>query len=106
LDDIMRFLLQNVSANTPDPTPIPGDGSEKVLMIWLTAGVEGATYGGGTIAIQLSPDGGLTWISPTGVTSSWTTDTAVNINYIPQGSMVRATLIGATDPLGVNAGLF
>jgi hypothetical protein len=96
----MTMLLQNVSVDT-DGAGIPADGGTKTLSIWATS------FGGGSVTIQGSPDGGTTWITLTygGNPAIFTENTFRLINRLGQGLLIRAILTGSTGASNVNADL-
>lgn len=57
----------------------------------------GVTFGSGTLTLEVSPDGGTTWIS-TGVTITTGTANTFRQTNIVFGSLFRWTLSGATSP--------
>lgn len=54
------------------------------------------TFGAGTMTLQLSPDGGATWVGFVPAVAI-TAASAVVVN-IPQGVQIRGALAGATAP--------
>jgi len=57
-------------------------------------------FGGGTVTIQISPDGGTTWVTMTdqdGTDKEWTDDATVTIGPLDSCHM-RFDLTGATNP--------
>lgn len=92
----MLNLLTNIGANTTGsgvPTVAP-QTIQAVVACWATG------FGGGTVTVQFSPDGGTTWLGfPTAIT--FTANGSANIT-LPAGVQVRASLAGATGPSGVN----
>lgn len=58
------------------------------------------TFSGGTLAMQMSPDNGTTWINidPDGSTTCTFTNNGVGNFQINIDCLVRATLTGATSP--------
>jgi hypothetical protein len=97
----MTMLLQSVSVDT-NGTGIPADGGSKTLSIWAD------NFGGGSVTIQGSPDGGTTWITLTygGNPAVFTSNTVRLINRLGQGMQVRATLTGSSGASNVNADLY
>ena len=97
----MTKLLNNVSVDTVGVGPL-GDGGNKVLAVW------GAAFGGGSVTIEASPDGGTTWITLTygGNPAVFTTNTIRLLDRIGQGMQIRASLSGSTGASNVNADLF
>lgn len=78
---------------------LPTDGAEFVLAIFATS------FGGGTVTLEGSPDGGVTWIGLTKLVdnsaATFTANTFVVLYQIAQGYLVRARLSGATSPSGM-----
>ncbi len=52
------------------------------------------TFGGGTVTLEASPDGGTTWVVVDG--SAWTSAVVANIEF--RWTALRLTLTGATSP--------
>lgn len=97
----MTKLLDNVSVDT-EGTPVVSDGSNKTLSVWAT------NFGGGSVTIQGSPDGGVTWITLTygGNPTIFTSNTIRLIDRIGHGMLTRAILTGSSGAVNVNAQLF
>ncbi len=98
----MTFLLENISVDT-DGAGVNADGSNKTLCVWATS------FGGGTVNIEGSPDGGTTWIILqliNGADAQFTANTFKIIDRLGQGCLIRATLAGSSGANNVNAALF
>jgi hypothetical protein len=100
----MQFLLQNVSVDTVG-NGVLADGSNKTLVIWATAG---GSFGGGTVTINGSPDGGTTWITLTynGSHAIFTSDIVLLADRLCTGMMFQAVLSGSSGAANVNAAIF
>lgn len=73
-------------ANYPVTTQVEGDN----LLVWAAQG----TWGSGTLALQVSPDGGTTWFNQqAGITANGT-QYAAGVS----DTLCRFTLTGATSP--------
>jgi hypothetical protein len=96
----MTRLLNNVSVDTVG-TAQDGDGGSKVITVWAS------NFGGGSVAIEASPDGGATWITLTygGNPAVFTTNTIRLIDRIGQGMQIRAVFSGSTGASNVCADL-
>lgn len=59
-------------------------------------------FGGGTLALEKSFDGGTVWfvesISPDGTPSGWVADFSLRVEETERGVYYRFTLSGATSP--------
>jgi glutamate dehydrogenase/leucine dehydrogenase len=97
----MKYLLQNVAANATG-TGVSSTGAKKNLVVW------GTDFGGGTVTIQGSPDGGTTWVPYTqdGTLQAFTANNFTTLGPFGQGLLIRAVLSDAVNPVAVNAGLF
>jgi len=97
----MTMLLQDVSVDTVGVGQL-GDGGSKVLAVWATS------FGGGSVTIEGSPDGGTTWIVLTygGNPAVFTSNIILTLDRIGQGMMVRAVLAGSSGASHLNADLF
>lgn len=95
--------VTDTSVNLTFYTPLLHDGQVPILSIWAT------DFDGGSVTIQASPDGGLTWITPfdkrTDAAAVYTANTLAELYEICQSLQIRATLTGATNPVGVYVGL-
>jgi hypothetical protein len=94
-------LLDAIDADA-DGAAFPASGSSKILAVWAT------DFGGGTVTLEASPDGGTTWITVT-IAAAAITLTANGYRVIDrttQGMVYRATLTGSTNPTDVSAYLF
>ena len=91
-----QFLLKNISVDT-NGDGLRTDGSEKTVSVW------GTSFGGGTVAIQASPDSGTTWITLTeaGTPIAITSNEIKKIDHLGQGMLIRATLAGSSGASGV-----
>jgi len=82
---------------------IKHDGAIPILAIFASS------FGGGTVTVQGSPDGGTTWITltqqTTGTAATFTANAFTQCYEIAMGYLMRATLTGATNPTGVNVAL-
>jgi hypothetical protein len=58
--------------------------------------VVAGTFGGGTVTLNASPDGGTTWVQ-VGYDARFTADGMANFQ-LPGGMQLRLTLSGATNP--------
>lgn len=83
----MIKLLDGVTANATSAEHITAC-SETIIV------VASGTFGSGTVTLQVSPDGGTTWVT-TGKTL--TADGSVFQDF-PAGSRLRVALTGATGP--------
>ena len=95
----MTFLLEGVDVDT-DGTGVKADGGSKTVAIFAT------DFGAGTVTLQGSPDGGVTWINLTvgGSAATFTANAIDFIDRLGQGMQIRATLTGAdgsTDNVNV-----
>ena len=95
------FLLENVSVDT-DGDGKPADGGSKSVAIW------GTDFGGGSVTLQSSPDGGSTWITLTvgGSPAVYTANAVQFIDRLGQGMEIRAILTGSSGAENVNAKIF
>lgn len=86
------WLLNGVEADTDGTGQHPISGPMS-LWIWST------DFGGGTVNIEASPDGGTTWIALTidGSPAAFTAD-ALRVIAGLNGGQLRATLTGSTNP--------
>jgi len=101
------ILLDNVSVDT-DGVGVAADGGSKTVVIWISSG---GSFGGGTITLQTSPDGGGssdTWVTLTinAVDATFTANAARVIDHLGPGLFIRATLTGATAASNVNVKIF
>jgi len=94
----MSRSLNNVSVDTTG-LAIQGDGGSKVISVW------GADFGGGSVALEISPDGGTTWniMIYKGSPAVFTNNVDLFLVKFPQSYLIRATLSGSTGASGVNA---
>lgn len=94
------YLLNNVSVDTIGDA-IKSDGGQAQVYI------QASNFGGGKVTLQAR--GGYTsavWIDLTladGTPAEFTANATRVINYIAQGSELRAVLSGSTSPVGVIA---
>jgi hypothetical protein len=97
----MINLLDNVSVDTVGEG-FNTLGTDGVLAIYAD------NFGGGSVSIELSPDGGATWIIATqnGLPFSATANATVTINRVGQSMKIRAVLAGSTGASNVNARYF
>lgn len=77
---------------------LTANGSSDTFMIRGTGidiqlGGANSTFGSGTIALEISPDGGTNWI-----TDSEYTEAGVHTGSMKQGGLARLTLSGASSP--------
>jgi len=85
-------------------TPLVANGSTPAVPYSATTGrctvAAWGTFGGGTLTMEMSPDGGTTWIAldPSGSTVNTFTANGVGNFQINIDCLVRATLSGATTP--------
>lgn len=86
----MIKLLDAVSVNT-NGTKQKSDGASKNLSVWATS------FGTGKVTFQVSPNDGVTWITPkiNGNPAEFTEDSSVKVDFVGQGQHVRAILTGA-----------
>ena len=98
------FLLQNISVDTVG-AGIMADGSNKALAVWTTTG---GSFGGGSVTINGSPDGGVTWIPLTynGAPAVFTSNTILLIDRLSMGMEIQAVLSGSSGASNVNAAIF
>lgn len=97
----MKFLLQNVSANATG-TAVENSGEEAILAIFATS------FGGGTVTVEGTPNGGTTWITLTkkdGNPATFTANAFAVCFKIAQGYQIRARLTGSTNPVALNVTL-
>ena len=94
-------LLDAVAVDT-NGTGVKADGGGKTLAVWATS------FGSGTVTIQGSPDGGVTWITLTiaGNPAAFTANSIRYIDRLGQGMQIRAILAGSTGASNVNAAIF
>lgn len=97
----MTWLLTDVSVDV-NGTAIESDGAGKLLIVWAT------DFGGGTVTVQVSPDGGTTWIAllVIGTAVAFTANAAQFLDRVGQGMQIRAILSGSSGASAVNARLF
>jgi hypothetical protein len=97
----MTWLLEDISADA-NGTGVNADGGGKTVSIWAT------NFGGGTVTIQGSPDGGTTWITLTegGVAVAFIANAVRYIDRLGIGMQIRATLVGSAGADSVNVKLF
>ncbi len=97
----MTWLLTDVSVDA-NGTAVESDGAGKLLVVWAT------DFGSGTVTIQVSPDGGTTWIAllVIGTAVAFTANAAQFLDWIGQGLQIRAVLSGSSGADSVNARLF
>ena len=95
------WLLKAVDADV-NGTGITTDGGSKTVQIWAT------NFGGGTVTLQSSADGGVTWVTLTiaGLPATFTSNAVRKIDRLGQGMLIRATLAGSTGASNVNVKLF
>jgi hypothetical protein len=94
-------LLNNVNVDTTSNGYVC-DGGVKGISIW------GSNFGGGSIAIEVSPDAGTTWINVpyNGSPSAFTANANVGIYPLCHGWLLRAVFSGSTNPVNVNADIY
>lgn len=84
-------------------TPVKAQGQDLVLAVVATS------FGSGTVTIEGSPDGGVSWITllkaRNGSAATFTANAFAILDRIAQGYTVRAKLTGATNPSGVTVTL-
>jgi hypothetical protein len=91
------FSASTLAANGSTAAMVLPSTGLNVVEVYLGAG---ATFGSGTITIQMTTDGGTTWVtSPLGTATfnSGTANTFVG-RFLVYGPQVRFTLAGATSP--------
>lgn len=90
------ILLDGVDADT-NGEAFPTYGSDQTLVI------QAASYGGGTVNIEISRDSGASWVPLTinGVIATFNSDGAYLVNRISAHYLVRATLTSSTSPSNV-----
>lgn len=97
----MKKLLNNVNANATGLNFFV-DGAQEVLAIYA------ASFGGGTVTVEASPNGTL-WMTLTQIPgtspATFTANTMTVCYPVPQGYYIRARLSGATSPSNVNCDL-
>jgi hypothetical protein len=100
----MKYLLQNVSVDTVG-AGVLADGSNKTLAVWATTG---GSFGGGSVTINGSPDGGVTWITLTynGSPAVFTSNIVLLADRLCTGMMFQAVLSGSSGASHVNAAIF
>lgn len=79
-----------LSSNTSTTVTVEGYNSTAKLNTLYLAG----TFGGGTVTVEGSPDGGTTWVAVQGY--SYTSASIVNIAF--RWTAIRLTLSGAVGP--------
>lgn len=95
-DDLVFFSAQASNATSPSMRCIFPNGRGQ-FSAW-------GTFGGGTVTLQFSPDGGTTWVNATdsnGNAISFTAGRAIPIKC-PHGELLQCVLSGATSP-SINA---
>lgn len=70
-------------------------GTKSEITVYFGAGV---VFGAGTLTLQVSPDGGTTWVSTGNTYTSATADTKIPAVITVYGTHVRWALTGATAP--------
>ena len=101
----LTMLLTNVSANVDgDDVKLPDYGgplNDGIYSIFCWA----TSFGGGTVTIQVSPDG-VTWFTARSVNENQVTFTQGDVKtaYL-KGVFVRARLTGASGASGLNVGI-
>lgn len=93
----LQYLLENVNIDT-DGTSVAADGANKTLVVWAT------NFGGGTVTIECSPDGGVTWITLTsnGIPVAYTSNNIALVFRIGSGLLVRGRFAGSAGASNVN----
>ena len=96
----MAYLLHNVSVDTVG-AGVQGDGSAKGIMIFAT------NFGGGSVAIEISPDEGTTWLNVpyNGSPSAFTANQPLMLLKFSQTWLIRAKLVGSSGASNVNVTL-
>lgn len=99
--DIAYWLLNGVTEDI-NGTGIAADGSKHSFAIWST------DFGGGSVSLQASPDGGTTWITLIigGAAATYSANTVGVIDYLGPGMLIRAILASSTSPDAVYTRLF
>lgn len=94
-------LLDSVIVDTVG-TPIDGDGASKQISVWATS------FGGGSVAIQISPDNGTTWnyLIYNGNPAVFTTNADIFDYKFSIGTLMRAVLTESTGASNVCAEIF
>lgn len=97
----MISLLHKVNANGVGPA-VSTRGQSGIISIWANS------FGGGAVGLELSPDGGVTWIAieQNGFEFLATKNTVFQLDRVGQGALLRAVLKNATNPVNVNAVYF
>jgi hypothetical protein len=93
-------LLDSVDVDT-DSAGVTPDTAVRLLTVWAT------DFGGGSVSLQASPDGGGTWVTLNDFQGNPLTfsSNVVNVQLPPigQGMPIKAVLSGSTSPSNVNA---
>jgi hypothetical protein len=97
----MTKLLDNVSVDTVGD-PIQGDGGSKQISVWAT------DYGGGEVAIEISPDNGTTWntLIYNGSPAVFSSNIDIFLFKFAQAVLMRAVLSGSSGAINVNADIY
>lgn len=85
-----------------------GNGTAKAWSGGRGSFIAYGTFGGGTVKLQASPDGGTTWVDLLDENgSALSTNAAAVLEFhLAGGVQVRANLAGGTGPYNVNARIF
>lgn len=94
-------LLDAVDVDT-NGAGVSGDGARRLCHIYAVA------FGGGTVTLQMSTNGGTTWttlIQADGTDAAFTAAVVIEIALISQSVLIRATLTGSGGASDVTAEL-
>jgi len=96
------FLLENITADgTTTGNGVIADGGSKTIAAWSPTN----NFGGGTVAVEFSPDNEVTWIPLKRIDNTvvtFTTNDAEMVSRLGQGMKIRGELTGATNPDNVS----
>jgi hypothetical protein len=97
-------LLNNISSDTQ-----PDQEGFHVTGATMSVSVRADDFGGGTVSLECSADGGIKWailLKPDGNPAAFTVDSDVLVDRLSPGQMIRATLAGSTAPSNVKVQAF
>lgn len=95
---IIMKLLDAVDTNTVG-VGYHGNGCQYNLTVFADS------FGGGTVSIEISDNGGTHWVPVTflGAALTFTASSSRTITKLSQGQLIRASLSGATGASNVSA---